>query len=299
MPTTYTHHRFGGECADTLGKEAAAAVVARRPLFDTGVHGPDLLFYYRAPLPTRVAKRGSALHRESARSFFEHARLVWNTRSDKEGMLAYLLGFLAHFALDSACHGFINSECARLGVTHNRLEAVWDARLMLRDGRRPSQVYRGEALKPDAANAAVIAPFYDLSDAEALSAMRGQARVMRLLRSPRGVKKRLLRAERVAAAEVICAAQQRLDLGGEDGEIKGLGDEVVRAHVHGHYNVHVVRGAGYEHHGHLRDLAYLGTPVIAVIEGQAYVQEHQLRFESVEFRHYIGKILRHAHLAAP
>ncbi len=193
MPTTYTHHRFGGECIGTLGKEPAAAVVARRPLFDTGVHGPDLLFYYRAPLPTSVAKRGSALHRESARSFFEHARLVWNTRSDKEGMLAYLLGFLAHFALDSACHGFINSECARLGATHNRLEAVWDARLMLRDGRRPSQVYRGEALKPDAANAAVIAPFYGLSDAEALSAMRGQARVMRLLRSPRGVKKRLLR----------------------------------------------------------------------------------------------------------
>ncbi len=199
MPTTYTHQRFAGECLGLLPERLAAAPYGRRGLYDTGAHGPDLLFYYHVPLANLVAARGSELHHQSGRSFFEHARIVWDLRAEKEAMLAYLLGFLTHFALDSACHGFVNSECARLGVTHNRLEAVWDARLMLRDGRRPTQVYRGESLEPTEKNAAIIAPFYELSESQTLACMRGQARTMRLLRSPRGVKKRLLRgAVRIA-----------------------------------------------------------------------------------------------------
>ncbi len=194
MPTTYTHQRFGAECAKVLSGEAAVAARARRGLFNAGAHGPDLLFYYRAPLPSGVARLGSRLHHESARSFFAHARPTWLAGADREGMAAYLFGFLAHFALDSACHGFVNSECSRLGVTHNRLEAVWDARLMLRDGRAPSGVYRGEALSPSRRDAAVIAPFYCLTAGQALAACRGQARAMRILYSPRGVKKKLLRA---------------------------------------------------------------------------------------------------------
>ena len=194
MPTTYTHQRFAGECLAALSGEAADAVRARHGLYATVAHGPDLLFYYRAPLPNRVSALGSRLHRESAREFFSRARLAWNTRADRQGMLSYLLGFLTHFALDSACHGFVNGGGAGPGVGHNALEAAWDARLMLLDGRRPSRVYRGEELEPSAGNAAVIAPFYGLTEREALGCMRGQARVMRLLYSPRAVKKRLLRA---------------------------------------------------------------------------------------------------------
>ena len=37
------------------------------------------------------------------------------------------------------------------------------------------------------------------------------------------------------------APQQGLNLGRQHLQIKGLGDEVVPAHVHGHDNVHVVR----------------------------------------------------------
>ena len=61
-------------------------------------------------------------------------------------MLSYLLGFLSHFALDSACHGYVNSAGPELGVSHNRLEAVYDACLMRRDGLVPTQVMRGAAL---------------------------------------------------------------------------------------------------------------------------------------------------------
>lgn len=194
MATTYTHQRFADECAKALSGDALRAVERRRGLYITGAHGPDILFYYHAPLPGRVSALGSRLHRESARGFFENARLVWNTHADVEGMLAYLLGFLTHFALDSSVHGFVNGEHAALGVSHNRLEAVWDARLMLRDGLRPSGVFRGAELEPTAENAALIAPFFGLTAKRTLAALRGQERVMRLLYAPDERKRRALRA---------------------------------------------------------------------------------------------------------
>lgn len=186
--------RFGSDCAAVLGGDMARAVKAQPALFNTGTHGPDLLFYRLAPIPNRISICGSRLHHESARGFFERARAVWDANGDREAMLAYLLGFLTHFALDSACHGFVNAECARLGVTHNRLEAVWDSRMMLRDNRKPSLVYRGEGLEATREGAAVIARFYGISARQALEAMRGQKRVMRLLRVPAPGTRRLLRS---------------------------------------------------------------------------------------------------------
>ena len=194
MPTTYTHHRFGSQCLETLPLETAAAVRRFRSLYDTGVHGPDIFFYYHPLLPNPVMAYGSALHRQSARRFFENAAPVWRSHPDREAMLAYLMGFLTHFTLDSACHGYVNAAAAALGVTHNRIEAVFDAHLMYEDGLQPSRVLRGEALCPSAENAAVISRFFSKSERTVLSACRGQVRIMRLLHSPGAGKKRRLRA---------------------------------------------------------------------------------------------------------
>ena len=194
MPTTYTHQRFAHDCAKTLTGPALAAAEARPGLYITGAHGPDILFYYRAPLPNSVSLYGSRLHHACARSFFKNARQEYEANGDRDAMLAYLLGFLTHFILDSACHGFVNDASAHPGVSHNRLEAVWDARLILRDNRRPTRVFRGEELEPTAENAAVAARFLGLSERQTLAAMRGQKRIMRLLYSPGAAKRRLFRA---------------------------------------------------------------------------------------------------------
>ena len=103
MATTYTHQRFADECAKALSGDALRAVENRRGLYITGAHGPDILFYYHASLPGRVSALGSRLHRESARGFFENARLVWNTHADREGMLAYLLATNAGEAITMIC----------------------------------------------------------------------------------------------------------------------------------------------------------------------------------------------------
>ncbi len=104
-------------------------------------------------------------------------------------MAAYLLGFLCHFLLDSACHARVNAAAAE----HNRVEAVWDAAIMRREGLRPSRVLRGAEIVPSELNALITAPFFGLDGRTMLRCLRGQVRTLRLLYSPREVKKRLLR----------------------------------------------------------------------------------------------------------
>lgn len=192
MPTTYTHYRFGDQCRAFLPPEQAAAVDRYRSLYDTGVHGPDLLFYYHPLVPNQVSALGSRMHRLPARDFFEKARKAGAGEDRQGAMLAYLLGFLSHFVLDSACHGYVEEARRELGISHNRLEAFLDAWMMEQDSLNPPGVNRGFSLRPSEGSAAVIARFYEVPKKQILKAQKGQVWVMNLLYSPRGVKKRML-----------------------------------------------------------------------------------------------------------
>ena len=48
MPTTYAHYKFGNEVMSALPRPLQNSIENNRELFDVGVHGPDLLFYYKA-----------------------------------------------------------------------------------------------------------------------------------------------------------------------------------------------------------------------------------------------------------
>ena len=41
-----------------------------RELFDIGLHGPDILFYYRALIPNSVSGQGYGMHKQMADLFF-------------------------------------------------------------------------------------------------------------------------------------------------------------------------------------------------------------------------------------
>ena len=58
MPTTYTHYRFGKDVLDALPRRIRTAMETNRELFDIGLHGPDILFYYRALIPNSVSGQG-------------------------------------------------------------------------------------------------------------------------------------------------------------------------------------------------------------------------------------------------
>lgn len=104
MPSTYAHRRFGADVLERLPAELQEKIAPYRELYDIGLHGPDLLFYYHAAKSTPVSALGNAMHEQPGAVFFERARGVVNKAKNRDAALAYALGFLCHFALDSTCH---------------------------------------------------------------------------------------------------------------------------------------------------------------------------------------------------
>ena len=98
MPSTYAHRRFGADVLVQLPRELREKITPYRPLYDMGLHGPDLMFYYRALQSNPVNRLGNAMHEQPGRVFFTRARGVVNTARNKNAALAYALGFVCHFA---------------------------------------------------------------------------------------------------------------------------------------------------------------------------------------------------------
>ena len=192
MPAAYAHNRFGSDCIETLPDILKNSCLEYRDLFDFGVHGPDIFFYYDPLTSNEVNRFGSDMHHRSGRDFFEKCCKVYQNESHKKAMMAYLLGFLAHFTLDSCCHGYINQMDAETDLSHNRIESQYEAHLMKLDGKNPLMVDRSESLKPSPYTAMVIASFFDFTPQQVLKSLKGQRTTMKLFYSPLEVKKKSL-----------------------------------------------------------------------------------------------------------
>jgi len=82
MPSTYAHRRFGANVLDHLPAPLREKLKVHRELYDIGLHGPDVLFYYHAAKSTPVAALGNAMHDEPGGWCTRKltARLRWPTR---------------------------------------------------------------------------------------------------------------------------------------------------------------------------------------------------------------------------
>ena len=190
MPSTYAHRRFGADVLVQLPRELREKITPYRPLYDMGLHGPDLMFYYRALQSNPVNRLGNAMHEQPGRVFFTRARGVVNTARNKNAAWAYALGFFCHFALDSTCHPFVEQFTRESGVTHCEIETEFDNMLLRRDGYDPLTFFTASHIHPSAANARVIAPFYrDISEQTALEALKGMIMVHKVLQASNPVKR--------------------------------------------------------------------------------------------------------------
>ena len=190
MPSTYAHRRFGADVLVQLPRELREKITPYRPLYDMGLHGPDLMFYYRALQSNPVNRLGNAMHEQPGRVFFTRARGVVNTARNKNAALAYALGFVCHFALDSTCHPYVEQFTRSSGVTHCEIETEFDNMLMRRDGCDPLKFFTASHIHPSEKNAKVIAPFYEgISEQVTLDALKGMISVHRLLQASNPVKR--------------------------------------------------------------------------------------------------------------
>ena len=117
MPAFYTHYRFGCDVLKQLPENIRSICTAHRGLFDIGLHGPDIYFFYRPVLPNKVNRIGYAAHKRSGRYFLQRAQKVIASAQDKDAARAYFYGLLCHFTLDSICHPYIHTAMTEKSIS--------------------------------------------------------------------------------------------------------------------------------------------------------------------------------------
>lgn len=137
MPNYYAHLKFGDKVLGGLPQPLAQVIDEEREAFDLGCLGPDPLFFYQPIRPNAVRREGVRMHRNSALPAVERLR-----QAIEEGVpmsVGYGAGFLCHLALDSACHGYVDSRAADGPISHMAIEGEYDRMLMERDGLDASE----------------------------------------------------------------------------------------------------------------------------------------------------------------
>ena len=71
MPSTYAHYRLGQEVLDNLSGGIKSTILNHKQLYDIGLHGPDILFYYKPLFSCEVNNRDMTCMPEAADSFLK------------------------------------------------------------------------------------------------------------------------------------------------------------------------------------------------------------------------------------
>lgn len=155
MAATYTHDRFGRDVYRRLPREMKELVRSDKKLYLTGLHGPDIFFYYHPLSSNPIVRMGHQIHERRAAEFFVHVRRVYR-KHPEDGVLSYALGFACHYLLDSACHPYIDGYEQSSGISHAMQEAELDRAFMLEDGKNPFTYARGCGICPSQPGIRVI-----------------------------------------------------------------------------------------------------------------------------------------------
>lgn len=193
MPGKYAHYRFGAELLKTMPADVRRTINRNRALYDVGLHGPDIFFYYNPARKTNVGDLGGKFHGQSGRDFF--TRVCKRHRLEpNEAARAYLFGLLAHYCLDTACHPLIRAASADGKVGHIELETEFDRYLLEKDGKIPPHAQDcSRHLALSEAECAVVAEFYPGVNGKDISqSLRNMVSAARLLALPDGLPRQAL-----------------------------------------------------------------------------------------------------------
>lgn len=193
MPSTYAHYRLGQEVRKKVPEEAKKVIEQNPEAFLIGLHGPDILFYYKPLQSNPVNQIGYGMHERPGKEFFTRAARIVKLHKKEPAYLAYTYGFICHFALDVTCHGYIDEKIAASGVSHAEIEVEFDRELMVRDGLNPIRHCLTGHINPSMKNAAVIQDFYKGVGARQVeAALKGMIFNNKLLLAPSKIKRQLV-----------------------------------------------------------------------------------------------------------
>lgn len=193
MPGNYAHYRFGSQILPTLPADVRRPIQRFRRLYDVGLHGPDLFFYYNILMDTPVGKLGKKYHRMAGREFFGMACRRLRLEPTEAGQ-AYLYGVLAHYCLDAACHPFINEVIADGKIGHVEMETEFNRYLLALDGKSEPQTFdTSPHMKLTKGECVTVSSFYPGADpGHILQSLKTMASVTKLLATPTGPRRNVL-----------------------------------------------------------------------------------------------------------
>ncbi|MFV0381537.1 MAG: zinc dependent phospholipase C family protein [Breznakia sp.] len=137
MPAMYAHARFGEEVALLVAPSLQTTIRKYKQEYLLGLQGPDILFFYRPIIKTKVSNLGAVLHKKSAASFIEKHKEMLQFYGKESREYAYFLGFLCHFILDSECHPFIDTMGPKHNLDHLVMESEFEKMLLRKDKYNP------------------------------------------------------------------------------------------------------------------------------------------------------------------
>ncbi len=194
MPSTYTHYRFGKDVKKTLPKSTKKLIEKNKDLFLIGLHGPDILFYYNPLVPNDINAIGYHLHELVAKKFFTNGKkIIEKHKEDRDKYIAYMLGYICHFALDSECHSYIEYRIIHDNLTHTEIETDFERRWLKKDKFNPVKYNTASHIVCTKEVSEVIAEFYDkVSKKDIRKALKGMKLYNKLLLPTNEVKKELI-----------------------------------------------------------------------------------------------------------
>lgn len=195
MPSTYTHYRFGKEVITCLSSPYCRPIEMYRDLYNIGLHGPDILFYYKPLSSNAINKTGYEMHDITSDNFFNRAVSLFHTCENPEALKSYLYGFICHFALDSTCHPYIEKITHTTGISHAEIETELDRTFMLLDQLDTNSYIPIQHIHASEFNSHIIAACFDnISEQDVKAALKGMIATHKLLHAPGNIKRNLLYA---------------------------------------------------------------------------------------------------------
>lgn len=182
MPSHYAHKHFGELIQHALPTPLRNITEAVPNAYFLGVHGPDFLFYYRPITHSAPSLEGFSIHKRSGLTFMENATRILRD-NPTVAQVSYMIGFITHYMLDSACHPYVDELVAAGKASHTAIETDLDRYLLLHDGHDPLRYDSTSHIVPTEKLARAVAPFYPgISPRICLAAMQSMKRITRLFR---------------------------------------------------------------------------------------------------------------------
>ena len=226
MPASYAHYRFGKQVLPQLPGDVRQCIQRFRRMFDMGLNGPDIFYYFNPFFATATGELGSTFHLQSGQEFFPAACAA----ATSEAARAYLYGLLGHYCLDSRCHPYVRQLVDIGEANHARLESEFERFLLLLDKHPSPQTFHpGKRMKTTRGECMTISGFYPPATGGAVSlSIQNMAISLRFLAAPnRKRNEAILSKVNPSLLDYMIPAEDSESLAPYVRELKALYDEAI------------------------------------------------------------------------